>query len=291
MPVNVAGTGAERGGRPRVGVCSWSLQPGSALELAARVRECGLDALQLALDPLRTGALPKPEVRAALEEAGIVILSGMMAMAGEDYSTLASIRRTGGVVPDATWAENVAAAAANARLARALGIGLVTFHAGFVPPAAEDPRRGTLVARVAALARCFAREGVAVALETGQEGGDTLLELLAELDAAGAGDVGVNFDPANLILYGMGDPVAALRRLAPFVRQVHIKDAVPAVQAGEWGTEVPVGEGAVDWRSFFRALQDARLAVDLLIEREAGDRRVADVRGARALVERLLSES
>lgn len=275
------GSGAEM--RPRLAVCTWSLRPRSVEELVDRVRATGLSAVQLALEPIRTGAQPLDEVHAALGAAGIRILSGMMETVGEDYSTLESIRRTGGVVPDETWEANLAVAEECARIAEVLGITLVTFHAGFIPHDVEDPRHGVLAERIRQIARVFASRGAHVALETGQETADTLAELLAELGDTG---VGVNFDPANMILYGMGDPVQALRRLAPWVRQVHIKDAVASERPGEWGTEVPVGEGDVDWAAFFAAMRDTGLRVDLAIEREAGDRRVEDVRRAREVVAR-----
>jgi sugar phosphate isomerase/epimerase len=255
-------------------VCSWSLQPRDAADLAGKVRACGLDAVQLALDPVRTGAMPVAALRAAFAEHGVGIVSGMMAMAGEDYRTLESIRETGGVVPDATWQENLAAARSNAQLARELAVGLVTFHAGFIPRAGEGAR-DVLVQRVRALADVFAEEGVRVALETGQEQAEELLELLAELPGTG-----INFDPGNMILYDIGDPVAALRLLLPRVVQVHIKDAVRTRVPGIWGEEVPVGSGDVDWAAFVAVLKSAGRPIDLVIEREAGAERIADVRRA-----------
>lgn len=269
--------------RPRLAVCTWSLRPRSVRELVDSVRATGLDAVQLALEPIRTGAMSLEEVRDGLGAAGIRILSGMMQTVGEDYSTLESIRRTGGVVPDETWEANQVVAEECARIAAALGITLVTFHAGFIPHDAADPRRGVLTERIRHVARVFVDHGVRVALETGQETADTLAELLTDLGDTG---VGVNFDPANMILYGMGEPVQALRRLAPWVRQVHIKDAIASERPGEWGTEVPVGEGDVDWAAFFATLREAGLRVDLVIEREAGDRRVEDVRRAREVIAR-----
>jgi sugar phosphate isomerase/epimerase len=80
-----------------------------------------------------------------------------------------------------------------------------------------------------------------------------------------------------MILYGMGDPVEAVRVLMPHVRQVHVKDAVPAKRAGAWGEEVPAGTGAVDWKAFFGVLRDGGYAGNLVIEREAGEDRVGDV--------------
>jgi sugar phosphate isomerase/epimerase len=107
------------------------------------------------------------------------------------------------------------------------------------------------------------------------------LEVLADIDRD---TVGVNFDPANMILYAMGDPVDAVKKLAPHIMQIHIKDAVPAERPGEWGSEVPAGTGAVDWEEFFRAVESIPREVDAIIEREAGEARVEDVRTAIELI-------
>ena len=87
-----------------------------------------------------------------------------------------------------------------------------------------------------------------------------------------------------MVLYGMGEPVAALEALAEHVVQIHIKDATPTETPGTWGAEVPAGTGAVDWTRFFDVVRDRGLEVNLLIEREAGDDRVGDVRIAKGLV-------
>jgi sugar phosphate isomerase/epimerase len=197
-----------------------------------------------------------------------------MAMAGEDYSTPASIRRTGGIVPDHTWLTNLAAAGRNAALASELGIDLVTFHAGFIPDVTDRMARVALLHRLRDLAIVFEARGVRVGLETGQERAEAMVQLLDDL---GHPSVGVNFDPANMILYGTGDPIEALHTLAPRVVQLHVKDALPPRRQGEWGIEVPVGEGAVDWAAFFTALQQVPDGVELMIEREAGDDRAGDI--------------
>lgn len=264
-----------------LGVCSWSLRPSGPGELVEGVRACGLAAVQLALDPLRTGAWDRGETRRRLSDRGVALLSGMMAMKGEDYSTLESIRATGGVRPDGTWAENLAAAETNADLAAELGLRLVTFHAGFLPHDPADRERGIMLERLRRLSEVFKARGVGVALETGQESAETLMGVLCEL---GAGVAGVNFDPANMILYGMGDPIAALVELGPHVRQAHIKDATPSARSGVWGTEAVVGTGAVDWSAFFAALRRAAPDVPLVIEREAGPTRLEDIRSAAAVV-------
>ena len=303
----------------RIGICSWSLQPETPADLARKVEAVGLaadssrlPAIQLALDPLRTGAWSSVETLATLQQAGIEIRSGMMAMSGEDYSTLESIERTGGVRADEHWKANLSAAGENARLARELGIGLVTFHAGFLPRQRSDPLRKVMIERLSAVVDLFAGCGVRAAFETGKETAETLLDVLDELDRP---SVGVNFDPANMILYGVGDPVAGLRKLAlepppdargsvptagsvrpPWrtsgsrgaVLQIHIKDAIATTTPGRWGSEVPVGAGEVDWPAFFEVIRESQLTCDLMIERESGANCVADIRRARELIESLV---
>lgn len=266
----------------RVGVCSWSLRSPDVRHLGASIHRFGVPCVQLALDPIRENRAgwAEIEVMNALGSRGIRIASGMMATQGEDYSTLESIARTGGVRPDITWGTNLRAAEQNARLARRLGINLVTFHAGFLPHEANAERE-KLVRRLRQIVDVFDDVGVRVAFETGQESADTLLSVLNELDRPHAG---VNFDPANMILYGMGDPVAALIRLLPRVVQVHIKDARPPSRPGTWGEEVAAGTGAVAWEKFFDVLHTSGFSGGLIVEREAGERRLEDAIIARDLV-------
>lgn len=289
------GSSGPAGDRPsgRLAVCSWSLCPeavpgasgprstGTPEALIEAVRQVGLDAVQLALVPV----VEEPEVWGdavrRIRDAGIAIVSGMLATVGEDYSTLATIAATGGVRPDATWPATLTRAARVAELAGHQGIRLVTFHAGFIPHDARDPEREVLLERLRTVIDLFAARGVRVAFETGQEEADTLLSALEDLRRP---DAGVNFDPANMILYGMGDPVAALRKLKPWVRQVHIKDALPSPTRGQWGREVVVGAGAVDWRGFFDVLRSIARPLDMVIEREAGATRIEDVRRAAEVV-------
>jgi sugar phosphate isomerase/epimerase len=267
----------------RLGVCSWSLQPRSIEDLLDKLRATGLDAVQLALGPVCAGAWKLDELRRRVERAELRILSGMMGCRGEDYTSLDSIRATGGLRPDEHWAENLRAAEQAALAARALGLSLVTFHAGFLPHDPGDPERGKLLGRLRQVADVFGAQGLQLGLETGQETAETLRSALVELSRP---NVGVNFDPANMILYGMGDPVRALDLLQPSVRQFHVKDALPARTRGEWGSEVRLGAGQVDWPRFFELARP--LGVDFLIEREAGQDRLHDVRAARALVERFV---
>ncbi|MFT3684670.1 MAG: sugar phosphate isomerase/epimerase family protein [Phycisphaerales bacterium] len=272
---------------PSLGVCSWSLHPANVHELIDRVRATGLTSIQLALTPIaeRQPGWDEAETVAALDAAGITVLSGMLATIGEDYSTLETIRQTGGVRPDQHWEANLARATKVADTAKRLGIKLVTFHAGFLPHDHADPLHAVMINRLRTIGRVFGDHGIAVAFETGQESADTLVEVMRELDE-GTKDphMGVNFDPANMILYGMGDPIRSLELLAPWVLQVHIKDAQPTTIPGTWGTEMPVGRGRVYWGGFFKVLNSKLPNVDTVIEREAGEKRVEDINAAAATV-------
>ena len=265
----------------RLAVCSWSLLATDPHDLAAKLKSTGIDRVQLALDPLREEPAVWAGAQAVLSQAGITIISGMFGCVGEDYSTLDSIRLTGGIAPDATWERNLENIRATVGIATGLGLNLVTFHAGFVPHDPEDPDFAKMVARLAAVAEIFAAADMTVALETGQETAAGLASLLVALDRS---NVAVNFDPANMLLYGKGDPVEAVRLLGRWIRQVHVKDAVQSTIPGTWGEEVSVGTGQVGWPAFFAALAEVEFTGDLVIEREAGDQRVADIRTARELV-------
>jgi sugar phosphate isomerase/epimerase len=269
----------------RLGVCSWSLEPASADDLMAKLAGTGVLRTQIALDPVRVNAGGAwTDVAAKAAARGVALVSGMMGTVGEDYTTLETIRRTGGVVPDATWPENWKNVQANAEVAGRLGLKLVTFHAGFLPHDEKDPTFGKLQDRLRRVADAFQARGIALGLETGQETADTLAAFLRKL---GHANMGVNLDPANMILYDKGDPVAAIALLGPWLKQCHLKDAVRTKVPGQWGEEVVLGTGQVDWKAFFAALSAAGFTGDLCIEREAGKQRVADVRAAREHVERL----
>lgn len=265
----------------KVAVCSWSLRPDSPRDLVAKLSACGISRVQLALGPVREAGWDEKQTDLRLKDAGIEVVSGMMATLGEDYSTLDTIRITGGIRPDATWTRNLAAAEHDAALAARLGIDLVTFHAGFIPHDTKDPEWSPLVDRLRVLVDRFAAHGIRVGLETGQE---TATSLRAVLEAVDRPTLGVNFDPANMILYGMGEPVEALRQLADRVFQIHIKDATQATIPGTWGNEVPAGTGQVNWDAFFDVVRDRLADRNLVIEREAGDQRIEDVRTAALLV-------
>src|SRR5213592_2853417 len=258
----------------RLAVCSWSIQPTDPNNLVAQLQAIGISRVQIALDSIRE----RPGVWGIILEVfrrnNITLVSGMFGTIGEDYSTLESIRRTGGVALDATWNENWRNIETNSVIARQLRLKLVTFHAGFLPHEESDPAFKKLFDRILLIADRFAAKGIDLAFETGQETAETLRAFLIRLNRP---NLGVNFDPANMILYDKGDPIDALRTLGPWLRQCHIKDAKRTTKPGTWGEEVPAGSGEVDWPGFFKVLREVGFDGDLAIEREAGNQRLKDI--------------
>ena len=203
---------------------------------------------------------------ARLEELGIRISVVFGGFEGESYADIPTVSRTVGLVPPATRAARLKEMQEISDFARLLGVGAVGLHIGFVPHDAADPLHGEVVAVTRQLCDHCQANGQNLHLETGQEAADTLLSFLAEV---GRDNLFVNFDPANMILYGSGEPIEALRKVGRYVRSVHCKDAKWAARPGqEWGAEVPLGEGDVGMENFLRTLNDLGYTGPLTIERE-----------------------
>jgi sugar phosphate isomerase/epimerase len=259
----------------RLGTTSWSLAPDNPADLVNLAHATGLDAIQLGLSPIVTDRAKWATTVPRLIEANITLLSGMMAPIGEDYSTLESIAKTGGVQLDGTWPANEEMAKSIAVMAENAGIGMITLHAGFIPEDESDAQRGVMIGRLQKIADIFAGEGLCLALETGQESAQAVLDILVAIDRP---RVGVNFDPANMVLYGSGDPIQAMEMLSEHIVQVHLKDALEPAREGRWGRETPLGKGDVNWDRFFQLAKELPREVDAIIEREGGDNRVGEIR-------------
>ncbi|MGB7160505.1 MAG: sugar phosphate isomerase/epimerase family protein [Tepidisphaeraceae bacterium] len=258
-----------------IGVCSWSLQPRDMADLVSQVKQVGLNHVQLALGGLLgLDDKRKHQELGVLRNSGIALTGGMMGFADEDYSTISMIRQTGGFVPDEKWPLRKALMKQAAGLAADMGIRTVTSHVGFIPPSSEAKYK-TMVERVCEIAEPLSARGIALLMETGQEPATELLQFLNDLRCQ---NVRVNFDPANMILYGAGDPIEAIETLGRHIGHVHVKDAKLSARPGEeWGEEVPFGTGEVPPKQFIHALKDAGYTGPLAIEREAGTQRAADV--------------
>lgn len=215
------------------------------------------------------------EFRAKLAGMGVRISVVFAGFEGESYADIPTTQRTVGLAPGATRDARLAELKEIADFARLLstdetshagGPIPVGLHVGFVPHDPADPEYGAVVAATQAICDHCGAHDQAVHLETGQEPADVLLRFLADCDR---GNLGVNFDPANMILYGCGEPLPALKQLGAHVRSVHCKDARWSDQPGEtWGEETALGEGDVDFAAFLRTLDEIAYEGPLTIERE-----------------------
>lgn len=204
---------------------------------------------------------------AQLGEMGIQLTAVFGGFEGESYADIPTTQRTIGLVPAETRSERTEEMLEIADFAKVLHCSVVALHLGFIPSHGDDQ---TLYGQVVEVTRqvCDHCRGNAQSLhlETGQETADGLLQFLNDVNRD---NLFVNFDPANMILYGTGEPIEALRKIGRFVRSVHCKDATWADRPGEeWGQEVPLGEGQVGMESYLRTLDELGYTGPLTIERE-----------------------
>jgi sugar phosphate isomerase/epimerase len=153
-----------------------------------------------------------------------------------------------------------------ADFARLLGVDVVALHLGFVPHDPSDPLYVEVLGVTREICDHCQQNNQRLHLETGQESADTLLAFLSDVRRS---NLFVNFDPANMILYGSGEPIEALKKVQKYVRSVHCKDAKWAANPGdEWGQEVPLGDGDVGLGAFLETLKEIGYDGPLTIERE-----------------------
>jgi sugar phosphate isomerase/epimerase len=201
-----------------------------------------------------------------LASMGIRITAVFGGFEGESYADIPTVTRTVGLVPPATRAARTKEMKEIADFARLLGVDVVALHLGFVPHDVSDPMYRDVLAVTRELCDHCQSQGQAVHLETGQEPADALLRFIGDTERD---NLFINFDPANMILYGSGEPIAALEQLGRYVRSIHCKDATWAAHPGqEWGAEVALGDGAVGMERYLRTLDAIGYQGPLTIERE-----------------------
>lgn len=257
-------------GKWPISVCSWSFQKGVE-EIASVMTALDVDHIHLALGPAleANGATYLAEVKRQTWK----ITATMLGFAHEDYTTLETIKKTGGIAPDAFWPTSRKAFADAAKITADLGVPYISLHVGFLDHS-DAAYAEKFAGRVRELGDIARSAGISLLMETGQETAEELETFIISLKHD---RIFLNFDPANLILYDKGDPLSALSRLIPWIRHVHVKDAVRTREPGTWGREVVWGNGQVNSFAFLEELERLGYAGALAIEREAGTQRVKDI--------------
>ena len=273
---------------PSIGVCSWSLQVTSVPELVKLMKEVGAGVAQVALgDPNHATWKEGADIVRALKDSNIEMSASMIGYPGEDYTSPATIKKTGGFGDPALRKERMEIFKRAVDMTRELDLEIIASHAGFIPEP-EDPGRGSFLDCLAEAAEYAKGQGAVFAMETGQETAELLRRTLDELAIE---SLKVNFDPANMILYNMGDPIQAVKILGPDIAHVHVKDGTPPPADDVWGEELPLGEGDVGMAAFLEVLAFVEYDGPLVVEREEGDQqqRIKDIRDGIHLLRKLLT--
>ena len=256
------------------------------------IEEIGVPTIQLhAPGPANRTAEAAKRFVGKLDQIGVRCTAVFGGFDGESYADIPTVERTVGLVPRQTRDARLAEMMQISDFAKALGVDVVALHLGAVPHGTlDDPGYAGIVEATRQLCDHCQSNDQSLHLETGQETAQGLLQFIQDVDRS---NLKVNFDPANMILYGAGEPLEALRLLGAHVRSVHCKDATWSDQPGvTWGREVPLGQGAVDIPAYIQTLREIGYEGPLTIEREIPEdprRQKAEIGSAVELLRSLVS--
>ncbi len=243
-----------------------SIDAGLGVDLAV-AREIGIPTVQIHA-PRKGNRTAKhaAEILQRLSAFGITVSAVFGGFEGESYADIPTVAQTVGLVPAEYRQQRLAEMNEISDFTKALRCNVIALHLGFVPHQTESVLYHEVVEVTRKLCRYAQTNAQSLHLETGQETAEALNQFM---DDVGEDNLFVNFDPANMILYGTGQPIAALRTLGPRVKSCHFKDAIWSDAPGEtWGTEVPLGEGDVDIQKYMDTLKEIGYTGPLTIERE-----------------------
>lgn len=226
------------------------------------------------------------EIGALCAELGFTITAFWCGWEGPKFWNFTEGPQTLGLVPVEYRHVRLNNLLNGAAFARKIGVENVVTHMGFIPALPCDPNYHGFLAAIKFLANALKKEGQSLLFETGQETPVTLLRLFEDV---GTGNLFVNLDPANLVMYGMANPVDALDVFGDYVRGVHAKDGLYPTNGRNLGPEVKVGTGKVDFPRLIEGLKAHGFDGSLTIEREiSGEQQRIDILDTKAYLEALI---
>lgn len=251
-----------------------------------RIAEAGFPTMQLSRPPDDWLAEPgRSQLKRLIADSGLAVTSMAAIYAGESYADVEAVRGTVGLLPQETRAARIEDTARCAGFADEIGCPNISSHIGYIPEDRSRPDYAALASAVREICDHLQRREMHFCLETGQESAEFLRQFMGDVRRD---NLAVNFDPANMIMYGTGDPIEALSLLAPWVRGVHCKDGEWPPAPGRLGEERPLGEGRVGIERFLAKLQEIGYGGPLTIEREVpGERQMQDFFAAKELLEEI----
>jgi L-ribulose-5-phosphate 3-epimerase len=253
----------------------------------AKVHDLSLPTVQVFVEDFDLG-LVEP-LRQALDKYGIEPTALVVGGPGKEVWDFYQGPLTIGLVPRETRDARVTQIKNASDFAKQCGITAVQTHCGFIPENPNDSVYKETVTAVRAVAEHCKRNGQNFRYETGQETPITLVRMIQDV---GTDNQGVNFDLANLILYGKANPVDAIEPLGPYIQGIHAKDGLWPTNPKELGREVPIGSGKVDFPRIIALLKELNYRGAVTIEREtSGPQQMEDVRAAKTYLEKLIGSS
>jgi sugar phosphate isomerase/epimerase len=269
---------------PRLGVIAGVTGKSTPDQAIARVHAFGLPTCQVSVG-MAPASLATP-LKDALTKYGVEATAVMTQGSGRMVWDFYDGPRTIGIVPPETRAARIDALKRASDLGKACGIRAVHTHCGFIPENPNDAIYKEAVDAIREVAVHCKSKGLSLRCETGQETPITLVRAIRDV---GTGNVGVNFDAANLVMYGKANPVDAVDLLGPYIQGVHAKDGVYPTDPRKLGAEVPIGKGVVNWPVLVEKLKAIGYANPLTIEREIrGEKQTADILAAKTFLEKLI---
>lgn len=228
------------------------------------------------------------EVKAAAAKYDIEVTALWAGWSGPKEWNFTYGPSTLGLVPPAYRAIRLREMFEASDFAQLLGVSDVITHVGFLPENPRDPDFVDTVGALRSLAKSMETRGQYFLFETGQE---TPVTMLRTIEAIGTGNLGINFDTANLLLYGKANSADAILVFGKYVRNTHIKDGFYPTTGTSLGKQVPVGEGIADLPLIMRRLVDCGYDGPWIIEREiSGPQQIADIIAARDYILKIYEE-
>src|SRR5215813_9493403 len=253
----------------------------------AKVKDLGLPTAQVFVSEFTPGL--EQRLRQALDKHGIEATALVVGGPGKEVWDFYLGPLTIGLVPRETRVARIAHIKKASDFARQCGISAVQTHCGFIPENPNDPVYKEIVTAMREVATYCKRNGQNFRYETGQETPITLVRTIRDV---GTDNQAVNFDLANLILYGKANPVDAVELLGPYVQGIHAKDGLWPINPRELGKEVPIGKGKVDFPRIIARLKELNYRGAVTIEREiSGPKQIEDVRAAKTYLENLIASA
>lgn len=230
------------------------------------LHNAGIESCQLARvgeDWLSTGSGEKKsdELFALLQKNQILPASVFLYFIGHP----ADIPTNGyGFIPENRRVERMVFACRQMNWAKSRGIKYISCHVGTMPKE-KTPFYEQLISDLRMLVTFAEENGQFFLFETGPESVLYLKNIFADIDKK---NLGINFDPANLLIYGNDDPSVMLDEMFDRIKVVHCKDAVRSKVKGEMGKETVLGQGATNFESLLARLCRGGYRGPLIIERE-----------------------